>query len=159
MNINATLFVESVIFMGFVGLTMKYVWPSILQALNEREQLIRHGINQAQKAEQTLADANKEADHIVKQAQEIAAVKVKDSEAEARDIINSARKVANAERERIVEEALARVESDAEQVRDDLVKSQLTQLQLLVRKLMHKVPEGDQLNDNFVKRFLEDEVL
>ena len=159
MNINATLFVESVIFMGFVGLTMKYVWPSILQALNEREQLIRHGINQAQKAEQTLADANKEADHIVKQAQEIAAVRVKDSEAEARDIINNARKAANAERERIVEEALARVESDVEQVRDDLVKSQLTQLQLLVRKLMHKVPEGDQLNDNFVKRFLEDEVL
>ena len=58
MNINATLFLQAVVFAILVWFTMKFVWPPITKALDERAQKIADGLAAADKAKTELAAAN-----------------------------------------------------------------------------------------------------
>jgi F-type H+-transporting ATPase subunit b len=58
-NINATLFLQAVVFAILVWFTMKFVWPPIAKALDERAQKIADGLAAADKAKTELASANK----------------------------------------------------------------------------------------------------
>ena len=59
MNINASLFLQAVVFAILVWFTMKYVWPPIMKALDERAQKIADGLAAADKAKSELSSANK----------------------------------------------------------------------------------------------------
>ena len=58
MNVNATLFLQAVVFAILVWFTMKFVWPPITKALDERTQKIAAGLAAADKAKTELAAAN-----------------------------------------------------------------------------------------------------
>ena len=58
MSINATLFVQAVVFLLLVLFTMKFVWPPIAKALDERAQKVAAGLAAAEKAKAELASAN-----------------------------------------------------------------------------------------------------
>ena len=58
MNINATLFLQAVVFAILVWFTMKFVWPPIAKALDERALKIAEGLAAADKAKSELANAN-----------------------------------------------------------------------------------------------------
>ena len=102
MDINATLLVESVIFLGFVSLTMKYVWPPILAVLQERQLHIEQGLRNADQAKQTLDEAHSVADHIVHQAKHKADEIIEEAQTRAHDLVNSA-KLASDEHKRQTE--------------------------------------------------------
>ena len=59
MSINATLIIQMIVLLITVGFTMKYVWPPITQALDERARKIADGLSAADKAKSDLAVANK----------------------------------------------------------------------------------------------------
>ena len=59
MSINATLFVQAIVFLILVLFTMKFVWPPIAKALDERALKIADGLAAADKAKTDLAAANK----------------------------------------------------------------------------------------------------
>ena len=59
MNINSTLFLQAVVFAILVWFTMKFVWPPITKALDERAQKISDGLAAADKAKSELSTANK----------------------------------------------------------------------------------------------------
>ena len=58
MNINATLFIQMIVFAILVWFTMKFVWPPITKALDERAQKIADGLAAADKAKAELSSAN-----------------------------------------------------------------------------------------------------
>ena len=60
MSINATLFVQAVVFAILVWFTMKFVWPPIAAALDERSQKIARGLAAAEHAKIELSNAHKE---------------------------------------------------------------------------------------------------
>ena len=62
MNINATLFAQAIVFAILVWFTMKFVWPPIAKALDERALKISEGLASAEKAKTELAAANKRGD-------------------------------------------------------------------------------------------------
>jgi F-type H+-transporting ATPase subunit b len=69
-NINLTLLVQMVVFALLVFAVMKWVWPPILNVMEERSRKIAEGLAAADKGEQELADARGKADAIVREARE-----------------------------------------------------------------------------------------
>ena len=57
MNINATLLAQTFIFVVFVFICYRYVWPPILSMMNEREKRIADGLEAAKKADDSLEEA------------------------------------------------------------------------------------------------------
>ena len=62
MNINATLFGQAITFAIFIWFTMKFVWPPIMAAMNEREKTIADGLAAAKKGEESLDEAHHKLD-------------------------------------------------------------------------------------------------
>jgi F-type H+-transporting ATPase subunit b len=107
-NLNATLFVQLVVFLILGGFTMKFVWPPVVKALDERAKKIADGLAAAEKAKSDLALADRKAVEELRTAREKAgeiranadrqaSEKVEDARAEAARIIAQAREAAQAE--------------------------------------------------------------
>ena len=70
MNLNATLFAQLVVFFILAWFTMKFVWPPIMKALDERASKIADGLAAADKARTDLAHAEKKAGEELRKARE-----------------------------------------------------------------------------------------
>lgn len=108
MNLNATLFAQLVVFLILAWFTMKFVWPPIMKALDERASKIADGLAAADKAKADLAHAEKKASDELRKARESAAEfrsgaerqvaqLIEDARAEGARIVNAARDAAEAE--------------------------------------------------------------
>ena len=69
MNINATLLAQAVVFVIFVVICMKYIYPQILAVMQEREKRISDGLEAAKKADDSLEEAKLASDQRAKQSQ------------------------------------------------------------------------------------------
>lgn len=111
MNINATLFVQLVVFFIGAWVTMKYIWPPLIKALEERQKKIADGLADAERGSQSLSDAQKKISQLETEARSAGQQRAADAEKQAAAIIEQARKDAESERARI----LAQAKADAEQ--------------------------------------------
>ncbi len=91
MNLNATLIAQIVVFLTFVWFTMKFVWPPIVKALDERAGKIAEGLAAADKAKADLIHAEKKATDELRQARESAAEFRAGAEKQAAQLIEEAR--------------------------------------------------------------------
>ena len=91
MNLNATLFAQLVVFFILAWFTMKFVWPPIMKALDERAQKIADGLAAADKAKADLAHAEKKATDELRKARESAAEFRSGAEKQAAQLIEEAR--------------------------------------------------------------------
>ena len=57
MNLNLTLLGQLIAFLIFVWFCMKFVWPPITAAMAERQKKIAEGLDAADRAARSLADA------------------------------------------------------------------------------------------------------
>jgi len=108
-NLNATLFAQLVVFFILAWFTMKFVWPPIMKALDERAQKIADGLAAADKAKTDLAHAEKKATDELRKARESAAEFRSGAEKQAAQLIEEARN----EAARIVTAARAAAETEA----------------------------------------------
>ena len=115
MSINATLFVQAIVFAILVWFTMKFVWPPIASALDERSQKIAHGLAAAEHAKIELSNAHKEVELRLEQTRNESTVLLADAERRAQHMIDEAKARAVEEANRIV--AAARSEAEQEMVK------------------------------------------
>ena len=115
MSINATLFVQMIVFAILVWFTMKFVWPPIANALDERAQKIAQGLAAADHAKAELAKANQEVEQRLAQTRNESSVLLADAERRAQQLIDEAKARAVEEGNRIV--AAARAEAEQEMVK------------------------------------------
>jgi F-type H+-transporting ATPase subunit b len=108
-NINATLFVQIVVFAALWWFTAKYVWPPIVKSLDERSKRISDGLAAADKAKSDLAAAEKRVQAEINSARASAAEVRASGEKQAASLIEEAR----AEAARIVAEARKAAEGEA----------------------------------------------
>ena len=73
MDINMTLIGQTIAMAVFVWFCMKYIWPPIMLALDERRQTIADGLSAAEKGQQALAEAQTKFDETVHEARDQAA--------------------------------------------------------------------------------------
>ena len=120
MSINATLFVQAIVFLILVLFTMKFVWPPIAKALDERAQKIADGLAAADKAKSELAAADQRVKKELAAASNETATRLADAERRAQAIIEEAKARANDEGNKIVAAARAEAEQQAIQAREAL---------------------------------------
>lgn len=120
MNINATLFAQAIVFAILVWFTMKFVWPPIAKALDERAQKISEGLAAAEKAKTELAVANKRVEEALVQSRNEAAARLADADRRAQAMIEEAKARAAEEAAKIIAAAKAEAEQQAVQAREAL---------------------------------------
>jgi len=109
-SITGTLIVQMIVFLILVGFTMKFVWPPIAKALDDRAAKIAEGLAAADKAKSELTAANKRVEAELGQARNESAQRLADAERRAQAIVEEAKARATEEGNKIV--AAARVEAD-----------------------------------------------
>ena len=120
MNINATLFLQAIVFAILVWFTMKFVWPPITKALDERAQKIADGLAAADKAKAELANANKRVEAELASSRNETATRLADAERRAQTIVEEAKARAVEEGNRIIAAAKAEAEQQSVKARDAL---------------------------------------
>ena len=120
MSITATLIVQVIVFGLLVLFTMKYIWPPITAALDERAKKIADGLSAADKAKSELAAANKRVEAQLSAARDDAAKRLADAERLAQQIVEEAKGKANEEGAKIIAAAKAEAEQESVKARETL---------------------------------------
>ncbi len=122
MNINATLLGQMITFALFIWFTMKYVWPPMIAALEERKQKIADGLAAAELGQQQLVDAKTERETILTAAKEEASTFIADAKTRATHMIEEAKAQAKLEGECLMKVAYAEIAQEKQAARDVLRK-------------------------------------
>ncbi|MDO8442601.1 MAG: F0F1 ATP synthase subunit B [Polaromonas sp.] len=115
MNINGTLVAQAIVFALLVLFTMKFVWPPIAAALDERASKIADGLAAADKAKSELSSANKRVEAELAKSRNESAVRLADAERRAQALIEEAKAKAAEEGNKII--AAAKVEAEQQTVK------------------------------------------
>ena len=120
MNLNATLFAQLAVFLVLALFTMKFVWPPLMKALDERAERIANGLAAADRGKADLAAAEKRVQAELASARDEGQSRIADAEKRAAMIIDDAKKTAAEEAARIVAAARAEAEQQVTRVREEL---------------------------------------
>ena len=120
MSITGTLIFQMIVFLILVWFTMKFVWPPITAALDERASRIADGLSAADKAKTELASANLRVEAQLSSAREDAAKRLADAERLAQQMIEEAKSRASDEGAKIIANARAEAVQESVKVREAL---------------------------------------
>jgi len=119
-NINLTLVVQMVVFATLILITMKWIWPPILRAMDERQRKIAQGLAAAEEGEQQLSQARDKADAIIREARERANQIIDHAQHRANELVEQAKGSARSEGARIVAAAHQQIELDTTRAKESL---------------------------------------
>jgi F-type H+-transporting ATPase subunit b len=115
MNLNATLFVQIGVFVMLGWVSMKFLWPPLMKALDERRQKIADGLAAAEQGTRSLSEAERKIAQIDADARARAHALIAETEKRAQLIVEEAKSQAKAEGDRLIQ--AARAEADQQVVR------------------------------------------
>lgn len=120
MNINGTLIAQAIVFALLVLFTMKYVWPPIASALDERANKIAEGLAAADKAKSELTSANKRVEEELSKSRTESASRLAEAERRGRVLVEEAKLKAAEEGGKIIAAAKAEAEQQIIKAREVL---------------------------------------
>ena len=115
MSINGTLVAQAIVFALLVLFTMKFVWPPIAVALDERASKIADGLAAADKAKSELSLANKRVEEELAKSRTETASRLADAERRGQAIVEEAKAKATEEGNKII--AAAKAEADQQMIK------------------------------------------
>jgi len=115
-----TLIGQAGTFLVFIWVTMKFVWPPLVQAMEERREKIAEGLAQSDEAEKALALAQQEVEGLIKEARVKAGDIIEQASQRGNQMIEQAREEALAEHDRRIEAAQAEIRQATNQAREAL---------------------------------------
>jgi len=119
-SITGTLIVQMIVFLILVGFTMKFIWPPVVKALDERAEKISHGLAAAEHAKLELSNVHREVETRMAATRSESAAVLADAERRAQQIIDEAKALASEEGARIVANARDEALQEAVKVRESL---------------------------------------
>jgi len=119
-SITSTLIFQMIVFLILVGFTMKYIWPPITAALDERAKKIADGLSAADKARAELSNANKRVEEQLAAARVDATQRLADAERLAQSMVEEAKGRASEEAAKIIAAAKAEAEQESSKAREVL---------------------------------------
>lgn len=120
MNINLTLIVQMIVFVALIWATMKFVWPMITNAMQERSAKIAAGLAAGEQGKADLAQANERAEALVKEARIKAAQILDQAGKRSNEMIDEAKGTAAAEGRRLVAQAHEEAALESTRAREGL---------------------------------------
>jgi F-type H+-transporting ATPase subunit b len=121
-NINLTLIVQMFVFATLIWGTMKWIWPPILAAMDERQRKIAQGLAAGEKGEQALTEARSNAEAIIREARERATQIIDHAQHRANEMVDEAKGTATTEGARLVAAAQQQIDLDTTRARESLRK-------------------------------------
>jgi len=119
-DINLTLFGQTLAMVVFVWICMKFIWPLLLEAIEERQAQIAEGLAAADKGQESLEKAKVEAENIVDDARKQATSILDQANARANEIVADGKADGVKERERQLAAAEAEIEQETNRAREEL---------------------------------------
>ncbi|MCG7499278.1 F0F1 ATP synthase subunit B [Vibrio sp. Of7-15] len=147
MNMNATLLGQAIAFTLFVWFCMKYVWPPIMQAIEERQKKISDGLAAADRAAKDLNLAQANASDQLKEAKRAATEIIEQANKRKTQILDEAREEAQTERQKILTQGEAEIEAERNRARDDLRKQVATLAVIGAEKILERSIDKDAHSD------------
>ena len=120
MDINLTLIGQTIAMIVFVWFCMKFIWPPLLAAIEERQEKIAAGLAAADKGQEKLEQARAEADEIISEARKQATGILDQAHSRANEIVADGKADGVKERERQLLAAKAEIEQEANRAREEL---------------------------------------
>lgn len=143
MDLNYTFFLQALSFAILIFFTMKFIWPPLMAAIEERQKRIAEGLAAADRSQRDLAQAEERVNEIVREARGKATEIIAQAEARANQIIDAAKNEAIAEADRQKASALAEIESAAHRAKEDL-RRQMSALAVAgAEKLIRREIDGN----------------
>lgn len=155
MNLNLTLFGQMITFALFVFVTMRYVWPPMQKALEERRAKIAEGLEAAERGKHELELAQHRITDQLRESKHQAAMILEQANQKAARIIEEGKETARSEGHRLVEIAKAEIVQEYQAAREKL----MTEVSEIAMEGMQRVLAGgvDQLtNSRLIDKFVAD---
>lgn len=144
MNINLSLLAQALTFALFIWFTVKFVWPPLLRAIEQRQKQIAEGLAAAERGKQDLEQASRRTAELLSEARRQAQDVLGQAEKRAAEIIEEAKTAARAEGDRLVAGAKAEIEQEISRAKE-MLRTQVAALavagaeQILKREVDSKV--------------------
>ncbi len=122
MNFNATLIGQSITFLVFVWFCMKYVWPPLMAALEERNARITEGLVAAERGQKDLEEAKSKIGDNLNEAKQQAQEIINQAQKRANEIVDGAKDIAREEADKIKNSATADIDQQVNSAREQLRK-------------------------------------
>jgi F-type H+-transporting ATPase subunit b len=120
MNLNLTLIAQAISFTAFIWVTVKFIWPHLLRAIETRQKTIADGLAAAEEGRRSLETSSRQAEQAVSQARGRAAELLAQAEKRAAQLIDEARSAAREEGSRELAAAKAEIEQEVTRAREQL---------------------------------------
>ncbi len=122
MNFNATLIGQSITFLVFVWVCMKYIWPPLMTALEERNAKISDGLAAAEQGQKDLENAQSKVSDSLKDAKQQAQEIINQAQKRANEIVDESKDIAHEEAEKIKIAASSDIDQQINSAREQLRK-------------------------------------
>lgn len=120
MNINATLFAQLIVFFLLVWFTMKFVWPPVVKALDERANKIAEGLAAAERGQSDFQEAEKRVEAILADGRDQVAQRLASIDQRSKQMLDEATEKASDEAARLITQARAQIEQETAQAKEAL---------------------------------------
>jgi F-type H+-transporting ATPase subunit b len=120
MNINFTLFAQAIVFAAFIWFTVRFIWPPLLRAIEQRQKTIADGLAAGERGRQELEAAGKRAHEELARARERVNEIINSAEKRDGQMLEEAKAAARAEAERIIAAAKADIDQQVGKAREML---------------------------------------
>jgi len=122
MNLNLSLLGQMITFIVFVVFTMKYVWPPLTKAMQDRQKKIADGLAAAEQGIRDLELAQRKTDELLDKAKHQAAHMLDEAGKRAAHMVDEAKEAAQVEGQRLLEQARLEIEQEVRQAKEGLRK-------------------------------------
>jgi F-type H+-transporting ATPase subunit b len=119
-GINLTLFGQMLTFLVFIWFTKKFVWPPVMQALEERRARIAEGLAAAERGQKALEEADAQVAERLREARQQAAQIIEQAERRGAELVEEAKVNAEATGERMIAQARAEIDQETNRARESL---------------------------------------
>jgi F-type H+-transporting ATPase subunit b len=156
MNLNLTLIAQAITFTAFIWVTVKWIWPHMLRAIEARQKTIADGLAAAEQGRRSLDSATREAEDAIAQARGRAAEILAQADKRAGQLIDEARNTAKEEGNREKAAAKAEIAQEItrarEQLRDQVASLAVSGAEKILRREVDARAHSDLLES--IKRQL-----
>ena len=143
MDINLTLIIQGLAFFAVAWVVMKFGWPGIMAAIEERQAKIADGLAAADRSKKDLAQAEEKVNEVLREARVKANEIIAQAETRRLQIIDAAKDEAVAEAQRVKAAADAEIEQSANKAREELRKQVSTLALAGAEKLIRREIDGN----------------
>lgn len=155
MNLNATILGQAIAFIIFVWFCMKFVWPPLMKAIEDRQAAIADGLESAERAKKDLKLAQTKSADQLKIAKNEAAVIIEQANKRKAQIIDEAKEEAVQEREKVLAQGQAELEAERNRLREEL-RAQVAALSIMGAEKIIQRSIDKAANQEIIDKVLEE---